>query len=221
MVPSPVAIVTTVSQQYWERFGGAYKSAIEALTVKPEEVILVTTARVDVPNWWTVVPYWDDRIWPGVNVGVREATAEWVMQLPVDDLLDSNFYDGLVLEGDAVNVRGRWDRGLCYGTPEQYDNLLNMQNNGMPGQSIIRRKVWLKIPYRSHKYADWVQWCELRAHNVEASFDSRCVWTWVRHEDATTLIPDAKAEQDVIEFCALLKSGRVVPGEDWPPKLVE
>jgi hypothetical protein len=25
----------------------------------------------------------------------------------------------------------------------------------------------------------------------------------------------------VINFCGLLKSGRVVPGEDWPPKLAE
>ena len=221
MVPSPVAIVTTVSQQYWDRFGAGYVAMIEALTIKPQELILVTRARVDVPDWWTVVPYWDDRIWPGVNVGVREATAEWVMQLPVDDLLDTNFYDGLRLAGDAVNVCGRWDRGFCFGTPDQYQNLLYSSNNGMPGQAVIRRRTWLKIPYRSHKYADWVQWCELRAHNVQVSFDERCVWTWVRHEDATTFKPDEKAREEVVKFCELLRSSRVVPGEDWPPKLVE
>jgi hypothetical protein len=216
-----VATVTAVSQKYWDRFGEGFVASIENLSVKPQEVILVTRARVDVPDWWTIVPYWDDRIWPAVNVGVREAKSEWVMQLPVDDLLDRHFYNYLVLEGDAVNVRGRWDGGLCYGTPEQYDNLLNMRNNGMPGQAIIRRKVWLKYPYRAHKYADWVQWCELRAHNVTVTFDSRCIWTWVRHDDATTFQPDHQAERDVIAFCNWLKAGRVIPGEEWPPKLIE
>ena len=71
------------------------------------------------------------------------------------------------------------------------------------------------------KYVDWVHWCEMRSHNVEASFDSRCVWTWVRHDDALTAQPDRQAEQDVVEFCRLLKSGRVIPGEDWPPMLAE
>jgi len=36
-----------------------------------------------------------------------------------------------------------------------------------------------------------------------------------------TAQPDRQAEQDVVEFCRLLKSGRVIPGEDWPPKLAE
>jgi hypothetical protein len=110
---------------------------------------------------------------------------------------------------------------LCHGTPEQYQNLLNIQNNGMPGLAVIRRKTWLKIPYRSHKYVDWIHWCEMRSHNVEASFDSRCVWTWVRHDDALTAQPDLQAEQDVVQFCELLKSGRVIVGEDWPPKLTQ
>jgi hypothetical protein len=217
----PVATITAVSQEYWDRFGGRFVASIEALTVKPQEVILVTRARVDVPDWWTVVPYWDDRIWPAVNVGVREASTEWVMQLPVDDILDRTFFDGLVLQGDAVNVCGRWDGGFCYGTPAQYQNLLNMGHNGMPGQAVIRRRTWLKFPYRAHKFADWVQWCELRAHEVEVAFDPRCVWTWVRHDDATTFKADQQAVSDVINFCGLLKDGRVVPGEDWPPKLVE
>ena len=221
MVSTPVAIISPFEQNYWDRFGEGFIASIEALTVKPQEVILVTRARVDVPSWWKVVPYWDDRIWPCVNVGVREASAEWCTHLPVDDTMDPNFFDGLVLQGDAVNVRGRWNGGLCYGTSDQYHNLLNMGNNGMPGLAVIRRKTWLKIPYRSHKYVDWVHWCEMRSHNVEASFDSRCVWTWVRHDDALTAQPDRQAEQDVVEFCRLLKSGRVIPGEDWPPKLAE
>jgi hypothetical protein len=39
--------------------------------------------------------------------------------------------------------------------------------------------------------------------------------------DALTAQSDHRAEQEVFEFCELLKSGRVVPGEDWPPKLAE
>jgi hypothetical protein len=97
VVPSPVAIISPFEQNYWDRFGATFIASIEALTVKPQEVILVTTARVDVPDWWKVVPYWDDRIWPCVNVGVREATAEWCTHLPVDDTMDPNFFDGLVL----------------------------------------------------------------------------------------------------------------------------
>ena len=61
----------------------------------------------------------------------------------------------------------------------------------------------------------------MRSHNVDVSFDSRSVWTWVRHDDALTAQKDEQAEQEMFNFRRLLESGRVIPGEDWPPKLVE
>ena len=50
VVSAPVAIISPFEQNYWDRFGANFVASIEALTVKPQEVILVTTARVDVPG---------------------------------------------------------------------------------------------------------------------------------------------------------------------------
>jgi len=216
---SPVAIISPFDRGYWERFGSRFVDSVEALTVKPQEVIVVTNADVKVPGWWTVVQYWDSRVWPCANIAVRRAESEWATHLPVDDTMDPNFFDGLVLDGDAVNVAGRWEGGLCYGTPDQYERLLDLGHNGMPGLAVIKTAVWRKIPYRTHKYVDWVHWCELRANGYRATFDKMIRWTWQRHDDAMTAKPDPQAEHEVRWFIQQLKTGRVIPGEEWPPVL--
>jgi hypothetical protein len=216
---APVAIISPFDRNYWERFGERFVSSIERLTVQPQEVVLVTNADVKVPGWWRVINYWDSRIWPCANIAVREVESEWATHLPVDDTMDADFFQGLVLDGDAVNVAGRWNGGLCYGTSDQYSRLLDLGHNGMPGLAIIRTEVWRKIPYRSHKYVDWIHWCELRANGYRATFDTAVRWTWHRHDDALTAADDQQAVNDVIIFANLLREGRVIPGEEWPPRL--
>lgn len=217
---APVAIVSPFDGGYWDRFGAAFVESVESLTVKPAQVVLVTDVDVKVPGWWEVVKFWDDRIWPCVNLAVERVEVDWATHLPVDDTMDSNFFDGLVLAGDAVNVAGRWIGGACFGRQDSFDRLLDLGYNGMPGLAVIRTEVWKQIPYRCHKYVDWVHWCELRANGFEASFEPVVRWTWNRHDDALTAAPDEQAVEDVRWFCGLLKSGLVVPGDEWPPLLV-
>lgn len=216
---APVTIITVTSPEYWARYGAGFVANIEALTVQPEEVIIVTEADVSVPDSWLVMPFWDSAIWPAVNEGVRKALSEWSMFLPIDDRLDCNFFDGLELSGDAVNVAGRWEGGLCYGTPSQYDRLLDLPHNGMPGLAIVRTDLFRRIPYRRIKFQDWAHWCELRANGCHVTFDRAVRWTWERHDDAFSAGVDEQAVRDVQEFCRLLKTDTVVPGEEWPPIL--
>lgn len=216
---APVAVVTVASPEYWGRYGAEFVSNIESLTIPPQEVVVVTEAEVSVPDSWKVIPFWDDAIWPGVNVGVRQVTADWSLFLPVDDRLDANFFDGLTLAGDAVNVAGRWDGGLCYGTESQWERLLDLGHNGMPGLAVVRTEVFKRIPYRRIKFQDWAHWCELRANGCTVTFDRSVRWTWVRHDDAVSAGDDSKAVADVAKFCELLKLGTVVPGEEWPSSL--
>jgi hypothetical protein len=219
MTSAPVAIITHASPKYWEMFGRRWIESVEALTVQPEQVIVVTEADVDVPSHWDVLRFWDDRIWPCVNVGVRHAKTEWATNLCVDDTMDANFFDGLVLAGDAVNVAGRWAGGLCYGTPDQYERLLDLGHNGMPGLAVIRTEVWRRIPYRAQRMVDWLHWCELRANGINVTFDRAVRWTWQRHEDAGADYRGTDPIEEVKWFCQMLKQGRVVPGEEWPPNL--
>jgi hypothetical protein len=220
---SPVAIVATASDQYWEWFGQQFTEMIGNLQIKPAEVFLITENAVEVPAWWGTATGWDSSRTPAANfsLGANEAAqhieADWMLVLPVDDTLDPSFFNDLPLETPAVNVAGRWANGFCYGTPDQYERLLDLGHNGMPGLTVFATETFRQFPYRTAKFADWINWCELRANNIPASFVPDVRWTWGTHAHQLGNGDDPQLVQSILDFCQLLKTGNVQPGSEWPP----
>lgn len=222
---APVTIITPASDLFWSKFGVDHIATIEALTVKPEKVIVVAEGDVDVPDGWLVLPLplpvgemgW---VQAAINAGVRAASSEWVMYKPLDDLMDPNFYDGMPFAGDAVNIAGRFGGGQCYGEPDAFQQLLRIEHNGMPGWIMVRREVSLRIPFRPAYFDDWVFWLDLRAARGDARFDRRCVWTWREHEDSFSH-GSAGVPAEAMEQIRMLKrmhlAGKVRFAAEWPP----
>jgi hypothetical protein len=213
-------IYTAFNQPYWDRYGARFVAMSEALNPRPAQLIVVTEVEAEFPEWWTVVRFWDDRVWPAFDKALDYATTEWVMLCGVDEQFDSDFFVDLPLAGDVVNVSGRWGNGnACYGTPSQWMNLLDLGHNGMPGLQMIRLEVQRKYPQRLHKWRDWISWAELRWHGVQASFDTRQKFVWCYEPGQTSFEADRAAEMEILCFISDLKTGRVIPGPEWPALL--
>jgi len=222
---APVAIVTPASEKFWGKFAEEHIATISALNIKPEQVIVVSDADITLPKGWTLVQAPEligayGSVQRSINKGFQQATTDWVMYKPVDDLMDSNFFDGMKYEGDVINVSGRWAGGFCYGTPEGFANLLHLDHNGMPGWMVIRREVAYQIPFRPVYFDDWVFWLDVRASGRPVSFDGRCVFTWRTHEDSFSFgsagIPDEAMEQ-IRLLRQMHLAGRVRFAAEWPP----
>ena len=104
-------IYTAFNQKYWDRYGARFVAMSEALSPRPAQLIVVTEVEADFPDWWTVVRFWDDRVWPAFDKALDYATTEWVMLCGVDEQFDPDFFADLPLAGDVVNVSGRWVMG--------------------------------------------------------------------------------------------------------------
>jgi len=224
-VTAPVAIITPVSQKFWDKFKDSHIRTIAGLSPQPEQIIVVSDAKLDLPEGWMLVDAPSTiggmgSVALACNKGFESASTEWVMYKPVDDLMDSNFFDGMPYGGDAVNVMGRWAKGYCYGTPEQFHDLLDLDRNGMPGWILMRKKTAMAIPFRPIWFDDWIFWIDFRAKGLQVVFDGRCVWTWCVNQDSFSH-GSAGVPVEAIEQTRLLrqmhKSGKVRFRAEWPP----
>ena len=213
-----LSVYTACDGRYWEKFGAQFTAMAERLNPRPAKLILVTDVEAEFPGWWTVVPYWDERVWPAFDKALDHVESEWVMLIGVDEQLDPDFLVGLDLVGDAVHVSCRHRSGECHANQNEWESLLETGNH-MPGFRATRLEVIRRIPERCHKWRDWIGWLELRAHGAKVGFDKRAKMFHWEDEEQTSYHPDPQATAEVREFITHLRAGRVIPGPEWPALL--
>lgn len=213
-----ISIYTASDKRYWDKFGAQFTAMAESMNLRPAKLILVTDVMADFPDWWTVVPFWDERIWPAFDKALDVVESEWVMLIGVDERLDSDFLVGLELVGDAVHVSCRHAGGECHASLGEWQSILGTGRH-MPGFRATRMDVLREVPERCHKWRDWIGWLELAYWGASVSFDKRAKMFHFEDEEQTSYHADPAAVAEVYDFLGHLRAGRVIPGPEWPALL--
>jgi len=156
-----ISLVVCCSKKYEHHLPG-YMEAVDALTTKPDEVVLVTDG---------VVPDFDctlintDQGWNlgnWYNLGFAAATADWVVWTGVDDRLRPHALEQVrTCQADVLAF------GLQYTTRQKWlpltvtaEQVLQVKENLVPCGSPVRRSLWQGIPFQPQLYPfdDWAFW---------------------------------------------------------------
>lgn len=216
-----IALIGCASVEYWAKWGEQFCTSVEAMRTKPAEVIIGSLEPLNVPGFVTNI-HSEELFWDAWNDATRESSAEWVWPGGIDDVFEVDALEGLNEAADVIAVSGMESTGQTF-FPDAggFERILTATHNPMRGSIMLRRSVALDIPWRRTKWADWCQWCEIRAGGYLVDFDSKVRFTHTRHADALSLNPDAVAQQHVELLKRLLLDGVVVRGPEWPPVVVE
>ena len=215
-----VAIIGCSSVEYWARWGDQFCASVEAMRTKPAEVIVASLEPLSVPSFVTNILS-TELFWDSWNDAIRYSTAEWVWPTGIDDLFEVDALDGLNEAADVIAVSGMESTGQTF-FPDAggFERILTSSDNPMRGSIMLRRSVAVELPWRRTKWADWCQWCEIRAGGYLVDFDTKVRFNHTRHAEALSLHPDPVAQQHVELLKRLLLDGRVVRGPEWPPVLL-
>jgi hypothetical protein len=217
-VDDRISIYSACNQRYWDKFGASFTQMAEAMNPRPAKLILVTDVEAEFPDWWTVLPFWDERVWPAFDKALEYVESEWVMLIGVDERLDPDFLVGLELKGDAVHVSCRHASGECHASQHNWQSMI-LTGDHMPGFRATRMAVLREVPERCHKWRDWIGWLELRVWGAEVHFDKRAKMFHFEDEEQVSWHPDDAAVAEVRRFFEDVKAGRVIRGSEWPARL--
>jgi hypothetical protein len=201
---------------YWDRFGSEFVASMESSSPRPSEVVIVADQEVVIPEWIksfrprSATPMWD---W--FNEAVAHSESEYVWLLGVDDLLTSHGLIGLKLAGDAINVAGLEHDRVWVGTPQEYSGIIYRHGNPMLGGIILKRDVYLRIPWRRVIWSDWMQWIEINHAGLDVRFDRTPRMVHRRHPGAHSMKVSELGERQINEMKRML--GLVEHGPEWPP----
>ena len=209
------------SVEYWQKFGEQYTSMIEAMNPKPDEIILSSLVPLDVPpsvrNIITKELFWD-----GINEAVELSSCDWVVSAGVDQIMLPDSLVGLDRDCDVISIAGRTQNdSLFQADPDGYENILTLKRNPMSGMTVCRRESYLRFPTRRSPYSDWIQWMEFRKAELNVQFDTTQRFIHWRHPDAMSFLPNLQGEADVAMFRDLINEHEVVPGVEFPPRILK
>jgi hypothetical protein len=208
------------SVEYWQKFGEQYVTMIEAMNPKPNEVILSSLVPLDVPSWIRNI-ITKELFWDGVNEAVEMSSCDWVVPTGVDQIMLPDALVGLDRDCDVISIAGRTQHGeLFQANPDGYQTILGSVSNPMSGMTVMRRKVHLAYPARRSMYSDWIQWMEFRKADLRVEFDTTNRFIHWRHPEAVSFQAHPQGEADVAFFRSLINQFEIVPGQEFPPIVV-
>jgi hypothetical protein len=209
------------SVEYWQKFGEQYTSMIEAMNPKPDEIILSSLVPLDVPpsvrNIITKELFWD-----GINEAVELSSCDWVVSAGVDQIMLPDSLVGLDRDCDVISIAGRTQNDILFqADPDDYQRILSITTNPMSGMTVSSRGSFLSFPTRRSPYSDWIQWMEFRKAELNVQFDTTQRFIHWRHPDAMSFRPNLQGEADVAMFRDLINEHEVVPGVEFPPRILK
>jgi hypothetical protein len=208
------------SVEYWEKFGQQYVAMIEAMNPKPDEVILSSLIPLDVPSWISNI-ITEELFWDGINKAVETSSCDWVVLAGVDQIMLPDALVDLDRDCDVISIAGRTQHGeLFQANPDGYQTILGSVSNPMSGMTVVRQETYLAYPWRRSMYSDWIQWMEFRKAELRVEFDTTYRFVHWRHPEAVSLQAFPQGEADVTLFRSLINQFKIVPGQEFPPIMV-
>jgi hypothetical protein len=218
-----IAVCVTVWGDFWDRFGGQFIEQMEKLNTEPDEVIVSSPVPLNLPKHWheIVQPH---HKWNNWNDTMFAANSDWVMPVGMDDIWYPDALDGLTDVDDDVNIIAfpcMQDGHLWAANQEGFNQILHVSHNPMLGGSLIRRSVLWSIPYRQVVWNDWIQWMEIRKLGYKVAFKTKPICDHIRRDDSYSIRGDANGELQCEQMRAILREHEVVPGVEFPPRILK
>ena len=214
-------LTNSSSIEYWNKFGGQYVAMIEAMNPQPDEVIIASLVPLNVPPFIRNI-ITKELFWDGIYEAVQASSCDWVVLAGVDQIMLPDGLVGLDRDCDAISIAGSTQHGeLFQANPDGYERILTSTNNPMGGMTVVKRDVYLAYPWRRSMYSDWIQWMQFRKVNIHVQFDTTQRFIHWRHPEAISFQPYPQGESDAALFRNFINHYQIVPGQDFPPLLVE
>ena len=218
-----IAVCVTVWGDFWDRFGVQFIEQMSKLNTEPDEVIVSSPKPLNLPKDWheIIQPH---HKWSNWNDTMFAAWSDWVMPVGMDDIWYPDALDGLTDVADDVNIIcNPWmqDGQLWAASEEGFNQILNISNNPMLGGILIRRSVLWSIPYRQVVWNDWIQWMEIKKLGYKVAFRGNPCGEHIRRPDSYSMHPIANGELQCEQMRAILREHEVVPGVEFPPRILK
>ena len=218
-----IALCVVVWGDFWDRFGGQFIEQIAKLNTQPDEVIISSPERLSLPKGWLniVEPHVKFDSW---NSSMFAAESEWVMPIGMDDIWYADGLDGLTDVADDVDVIcNPWmqNREVWAADPIGFENILHQSHNPMFGSFLIRKRLFPNVPFRRTVWNDWIWWMEVRKLGYKVEFRGNPCGDHIRREDSYSIRGDPNGELQCEQMRAILREHSVVPGVEFPPRILK
>ena len=218
-----IAVCVTVWGDFWDRFGVQFIEQMSKLNTEPDEVIVSSPKALNLPKHWheIVQPH---HKWNSWNDTMFASSSEWVMPVGMDDIWFPDALDGLTDVDEDVNIIcNPWmqDGQLWAATQEGFNQILNVSHNPMLGGILIRRSVLWSIPFRQVVWNDWIMWMEIKKLGYKVAFRGNPCGDHIRRSDSYSIAPSANGELECEQMRAILREHEVVPGVEFPPRILK
>jgi len=218
-----IALCVVVWGDFWDRFGGQFIEQIAKLNTQPDEVIISSPERLSLPKGWLniVEPHVKFDSW---NSSMFAAESEWVMPIGMDDIWYADGLDGLTDVADDVDVIcNPWmqNRRMWAADPIGFENILHQSHNPMLGSFLIRKRLFPNVPFRQVVWNDWIWWMEVRKLGYKVEFRGNPCGDHIRREDSYSIRGDPNGELQCEQMRAILREHSVVPGVEFPPRILK
>jgi len=209
-----VTTITSCYNDYWDLFGAQWLNTVAACDPQPVQVILVTDAPRDAPDWVTQIPCDDRHMGMMLNEGVKHVTTEWVHHHGVDDLLIEDAYTDVETDADVIafpHLLGGTQQGLAQ-YQGGYETMWQLPHNPMLGGFFHRTRLLQEIPYRRFGWCDEANFCELAWFGKTLHVTDRPRSVWVRHDRAHAMFGNPAYTEEMNGFKGRLAAGLIQKG---------
>lgn len=209
-----IATVTSCYNDYWDLFGAQWLATVAACDPQPVQVILVTDAPRDAPDWVTQISCEDRHMGMMLNEGVKHVTTEWVHHHGIDDLLAEDAYTDVETAADVISFPHLYGGGMSGLAQYQggFETMWQMRNNPMLGGFFHRTQVLRDIPYRRYGWCDEAHFCEMSYFHKSLHVTDRPRSIWIRHPRAHSISSNAAYQDEVNAFKGRLAAGLIQMG---------
>ena len=218
-----IAVCITVWGDFWDRFGGQFVEQMEKLNTEPDEVIVSSPVPLNLPKHWheIVQPH---HKWNSWNDTMFAANSDWVMPVGMDDIWFPDALDGLTdVDEDVKIICNPWmqDGQVWAASQEGFNQILHVSHNPMLGGLLIRRSVLWSIPFRQVVWNDWIQFMEIKKLGYKVAFRGNPCGDHIRRPDSYSITSKANGELECDQMRAILREHEVVPGVEFPPRILK
>jgi hypothetical protein len=178
-----VTLYTTSYNNYWDKHGQEWCSDVNNLSTKPDEIIIVSDAPVDlsclnyenVKNITSPVVKGRRMVSEYRNIAVKAASSDWIVSADLDDRYKNTFLDNIPEESDIHAFNFYYQEADKLITPGS--NCLNERVYGLEGNNLIsshsaiKRHVFDKLKYEDNCHEDRVFYAMASQLDLKVSSD--------------------------------------------------
>lgn len=192
-----IAVVTVAYGAPYRKFLTGWGQAINALTTKPNEVVVATDCPVEAIDRLAElsVPHTTIRVqgqhknhpqWY-VNQAIAVTSTDYVIKMDADDRFFPHALDNVEEHGaDVVALGIQVGDVQLPSRPVTAHNILTCSENLVFSGSAFRRWVWEAAPFRDMIYEDWAFWIEAAKNNATFAATGRVDYEYRQHNNNIT-----------------------------------